>query len=176
MDENRKKIIINEIRHWKSTKLLPENYCDFLLTLYTEGEHELKESSKKKSLSVTKFTLLTFIMVQLLFLLTILVIYFTDFSLAMQITVVVPFIAAILLVASKSSHALISSYYFMITALIFYLLTVEIVMAAVGHSAYLIHLSIIHCIVWLFVGWWYSLRIFVIAGAIGFLVSIFFLF
>ena len=37
MDENRKQIIIKEIGYWKNNKLLPEQYCDFLLALYTEG-------------------------------------------------------------------------------------------------------------------------------------------
>ncbi len=37
MDETRKQIIINEIEYWKEHHLLPEQYCDFLLALYTEG-------------------------------------------------------------------------------------------------------------------------------------------
>ncbi|MCL7747230.1 hypothetical protein [Halalkalibacter alkaliphilus] len=175
MDENRKRIIINEIQHWKSTKLLPEQYCDFLLTLYTEGDHELKENIKKQSMFFKRYILLTLLMVHLLFLLTILVIYFTDFSIAMQIAIVVPFTAAILLVASKSTNSIVSSYYYMITAIIFYLLTVEIVMGTVGNTT-IIHLSIFHCLVWLLVGWRYSLRIFTIAGVAGFLLSFFFLF
>lgn len=38
MDNPKKQIIINEILFWKQNKLLPEHYCDFLMTLYTEGE------------------------------------------------------------------------------------------------------------------------------------------
>lgn len=43
MEFNQKKrteIIIEEIEHWKEHKLLPCNYCDFLLTLYTKGGYE----------------------------------------------------------------------------------------------------------------------------------------
>ncbi|MGL4820278.1 MAG: hypothetical protein ACRC5C_09875 [Bacilli bacterium] len=36
--EQRKKVIIDEILFWKQSKLLPESYCDFLLTLYSEGD------------------------------------------------------------------------------------------------------------------------------------------
>ena len=37
MDQQRKAIIIHEIKYWKDNHLLPEHYCDFLLALYTEG-------------------------------------------------------------------------------------------------------------------------------------------
>ncbi|WP_067836996.1 hypothetical protein [Amphibacillus sediminis] len=38
MDEQRRAVIINEIRYWKENHLLPDHYCDFLFALYTEGE------------------------------------------------------------------------------------------------------------------------------------------
>lgn len=38
MANQRKKIIMNEILFWKQNKMLPEHYCDFLMTLYSEGE------------------------------------------------------------------------------------------------------------------------------------------
>lgn len=39
--------IINEIRYWKDTNLLPEQYCDYLLQLYSEGAQapEIKEKA-----------------------------------------------------------------------------------------------------------------------------------
>ena len=40
MSNQRKQIILNEITFWKQNKLLPEHYCDFLMTLYSEGEQE----------------------------------------------------------------------------------------------------------------------------------------
>lgn len=39
MEDQRKKIIVKEIEHWRKNHLLPEHYCIFLLNLYTEGEH-----------------------------------------------------------------------------------------------------------------------------------------
>ncbi|SDW88002.1 hypothetical protein [Paenibacillus sp. CF384] len=39
MDQERRKSIVREIEHWQRSKLLPEQYCDFLLNLYLdEGE------------------------------------------------------------------------------------------------------------------------------------------
>lgn len=48
MNAQRKKIIIAEIRYWKQHKLLPDHYCDFLITLYAQGEEldKLEVSSK----------------------------------------------------------------------------------------------------------------------------------
>lgn len=38
MVDDRKLIIIKEIKHWKRNQLLPNRYCDFLIALYTHGE------------------------------------------------------------------------------------------------------------------------------------------
>lgn len=40
MSKDRMKIIIEEIEYWKKYNLLPEQYCDYLLTLYTKGEEK----------------------------------------------------------------------------------------------------------------------------------------
>lgn len=43
MDE-KKKIIVREIEHWRRSKLLPEHYCDFLLNIYdVEQDQDKKE-------------------------------------------------------------------------------------------------------------------------------------
>ncbi|MGG0667587.1 hypothetical protein [Sporosarcina koreensis] len=51
MNAQRKKIIMAEINYWKQNKLLPEHYCDFLLTLYTQGDHEQEISATDAVLS-----------------------------------------------------------------------------------------------------------------------------
>ncbi|MCS0823668.1 hypothetical protein NX029_06770 [Cytobacillus firmus] len=48
MDENRKKVIVNELLYWKKSRMLPDRYCDYLLALYTEGSQP-KEIKKHKS-------------------------------------------------------------------------------------------------------------------------------
>ncbi|MFF5993761.1 hypothetical protein AAGS61_03250 [Lysinibacillus sp. KU-BSD001] len=52
MANQRKQIIINEITFWRKNKLLPEHYCDFLMTLYTGGNHESEELIGKAKQSV----------------------------------------------------------------------------------------------------------------------------
>lgn len=36
MDPEKRRTIVNEIEHWRRSKLLPEQYCDFLMNLYLE--------------------------------------------------------------------------------------------------------------------------------------------
>ncbi|MCM3710868.1 hypothetical protein [Sporosarcina luteola] len=73
MNVQRKKIIIAEINYWKQNKLLPEHYCDFLLTLYTQGDHELEISatdallSKEEKKDKTRVILLQFLYIVIAF-------------------------------------------------------------------------------------------------------------
>lgn len=41
----RRKIIIEEIAHWRRSKVLPEQYCDFLMNLYQEDHSEAATAS-----------------------------------------------------------------------------------------------------------------------------------
>lgn len=38
MDKERRQIIVKEIDHWRRSKLLPDQYCDFLLNLYSDPD------------------------------------------------------------------------------------------------------------------------------------------
>jgi hypothetical protein len=55
MDKNdeKKKILIREIEHWRKGRLLPEHYCDFLMNLYVEDESD-KVSSGFLGMNPTK--------------------------------------------------------------------------------------------------------------------------
>ncbi|MCM3743378.1 hypothetical protein M3193_04435 [Sporosarcina luteola] len=73
MNAQRKKIIMAEINYWKQNKLLPEHYCDFLLTLYTQGDHEQEISatdavlSREKKKVNTRIILLQFLYIVIAF-------------------------------------------------------------------------------------------------------------
>lgn len=70
MNAQRKKIIMAEINYWKQNKLLPEHYCDFLITLYTQGDHEQEISATDAVLSKEKKKMNTrVILVQFLYIL-----------------------------------------------------------------------------------------------------------
>jgi len=45
MDQQRRKVIVQEIEYWHKSKLLPDHYCDFLLNLYAEQDEQAKPST-----------------------------------------------------------------------------------------------------------------------------------
>ncbi|KIQ94791.1 hypothetical protein LH47_01161 [Anoxybacillus thermarum] len=82
MEQKRKEIIINEIKYWKQTRLLPEQYCDFLLALYTEGNGDDVETRTKQVPAWAIRATAAMIGICLSFVL--LVIYFTELSFVLQ--------------------------------------------------------------------------------------------
>lgn len=82
MQDERTKTIIHEIQYWKESRLLPAEYCDFLLALYTKGEEEKPGHAPVQTvqLLVPAFVLLSLFMIPL----TLLVIYFTQMGFIMQ--------------------------------------------------------------------------------------------
>jgi uncharacterized membrane protein YcjF (UPF0283 family) len=71
MNDQRKKIIMAEINYWKQNKLLPEHYCDFLITLYTQGDHDQEISATEAVLSKKKMRMrVRSILIQSIYILT----------------------------------------------------------------------------------------------------------
>ncbi|MEW5551909.1 hypothetical protein ABGT24_18275 [Peribacillus frigoritolerans] len=56
MDEMRKKIIIQEINSWKESRMLPEQYCNYLLALYGQGELPPSKSNETAGKKTTSFS------------------------------------------------------------------------------------------------------------------------
>ncbi|WP_078379669.1 hypothetical protein [Sutcliffiella halmapala] len=89
MNKLRKETIIHEIKYWKESRLLPENYCDYLLALYTEGE---KSSEKSKPYNKNLFKLFLAFLIPMFIPITFLVIYFTELSIDLQMVLMIFFI------------------------------------------------------------------------------------
>ncbi|QAY66290.1 hypothetical protein [Paenibacillus protaetiae] len=104
MNEERRQTIIAEIAYWRRNKLLPDQYCDFLLNLYRNQnqDEELpnrlskvhigkaaaavqKATGKQWLLTIGIFTLISFV-----------VLYFNAFPPALQIAVIVISAAALI--------------------------------------------------------------------------------
>ncbi|MFF2887754.1 hypothetical protein [Paenibacillus sp. NPDC057967] len=107
MNQERRQIIVREIDHWRRSKLLPDQYCDFLLNLYADPEEEprakpsthavgkaiaavQKATGKQWLLTFGAFTLISFV-----------VLYFSRFHPAMQIGVVIGVVAAFLWIGNR---------------------------------------------------------------------------
>lgn len=102
----RKQIIVNEIKYWKETNLLPEQYCNFLLQLYSEGNN-LQITSEKSVLAQRQgkgqalFPFLKKYSLTLIFFLILLsgslLYYFSDIGQQMQISPIYIFIIFLVL-------------------------------------------------------------------------------
>ncbi|WP_445612717.1 hypothetical protein [Geobacillus sp. YF-1] len=84
MNRQRREIIIREIEYWKRSRLLPEQYCDYLLALYTEGGVRPRGRQWRGSLAVALCLLLPA---------AALVIYFTELSFVLQTLLFALFLA-----------------------------------------------------------------------------------
>ncbi|WP_313891842.1 hypothetical protein [Psychrobacillus sp.] len=183
MSLQRKQIILNEIAFWKKNKLLPEHYCDFLMTLYSQGENDEsaeKEKSSKAVLAKEKknrqilYTILgvvTAILLASLFLVTalafipiilagatILGFLYIAFKLAKNRSVMTP----LLLVCSA---LLLLGASFKVWDIYFY-----------EYPYLLIGLIFANCLLWLFSGLLLKLVYFSISGIVGVCFMLFYLF
>ncbi|KGX85322.1 hypothetical protein [Pontibacillus marinus] len=98
MAHERKTIIIDEIKYWKEHQLLPKEYCDFLLALYTEGNDDSEGESKQKHFPFKDIGSFIYVLLLLSLLpLSFLVIHFTELSMPMQTGLILFFIGFSLL-------------------------------------------------------------------------------
>ncbi|MFC4778505.1 hypothetical protein ACFO9Q_17060 [Paenibacillus sp. GCM10023252] len=102
MNDERRQVIVKEIEHWRRSKLLPDQYCDFLLNLYQDPDQRNYASPKGRSMSQAfavlqqatgRQWLLTFAFFTLI---SFVVLYFNAFHPLLQIAVVSGSTAALL--------------------------------------------------------------------------------
>lgn len=90
MEKEKRKLIVTEIEQWRRSKLLPEQYCDFLLNLYLDDADERPKPSWM-GVSVSSVHSSTWKIWLLLFggigLISYFVLHFNLFPLSMQITI-----------------------------------------------------------------------------------------
>ncbi len=87
MADDRTNTIVKEIKYWKEHRLLPETQCDFLLALYTQGEDNNESADNKKN----TFLYIQLILLTLMVPFSFLVVYFTQFDIILQLSILVLF-------------------------------------------------------------------------------------
>lgn len=167
MQENRKQIIIKEITYWKENRLLPEQYCDFLLALYTEGnglQDKTVHSSPRKS---NLYFLLLIPIGLFLF-------YFTELSLILQIVLgVISIIIGIYLTAWLAKNGFLFQIPLIITAILLLFMSVELTLTYTsGHPLVLYIVLGANCLLWLFTGLKFRQLYFSISGIAGLLLLV----
>ncbi|MGD6818133.1 hypothetical protein [Metabacillus sp. 84] len=165
MNMDRKKIIIDEIRHWKSSKLLPDTYCDFLLALYTEGEQENDAKRRKK----TGFYIPIFIM---LLMPASLFIYFTEMNSSLQMALFAAFLLGMLPALYFSRKQKLVFYYMgvVFSILLFSSLTGADLLGWPRTPAYAAAV-VLNSLMWILFSVRFKLRSFFAAGTAGILMT-----
>lgn len=182
MNAQRRKIIISEIKYWRQHKLLPEHYCDFLITLYAQGEQGVEEEKettdpifvkerKRKHRAATSLILLALGVVALLLL-------FTSYP---MIPAVIGLLAIGFFIAIPTfkmvKHPEIIPLYYVCAAFIMLSLSFKLwFMYFPEHPLLLIGLLALNCLLWLYAGRMLRQLYFTISGALGLLLIIGFMF
>lgn len=173
MNETRKKIIIQEIKYWKQSKLLPEKYCDFLLTLYSGGEENITPIKKKRSVSLhIPLWIFTVIFFTILF-----VNYFTEIPKGLQITLTaIAIVIFSFFLVRYIENALLFQLALVCLALLILTESVNVVNLLFPNSdGFLYFILLIQCGIWFLVGRKLKLIYFSISGIVGVLIIAFFL-
>ncbi|WOV88830.1 hypothetical protein QWT69_06910 [Sporosarcina oncorhynchi] len=180
MNAQRKKIIMTEINYWKSNKLLPEHYCDFLITLYTQGEEDSKVDisdavlvKEKKSMNVT---IMLFLLTALLS--GIALFFITEYP-TVTLSIAALFTISILIktMFGKTARSGLNSFLYIIAAFMLLLISLKIwTVFFIGQPTLLVGLLILNCMLWLLAGRLLKLLYFTLSGAGGLLLIIAFIF
>jgi len=177
MDKEKKEIIIKEIHYWKENKLLPDTYCDFLLALYTEGNH-YEETTAFSANSKTGTHLIWTSAVFVLLLFSALVTYFTELSFVLQ-TVTSGFLllASILVTAfllvrkGKFQMPLVITFIqLLMTSLSF------VEFATDGNSFWIATTVVTNCLLWMIIGGLFRIYYLLISGIMASLIFVITLF
>lgn len=107
MNQDRRQIIVKEIDHWRRSKLLPDQYCDFLLNLYADQDaiHTNKEKHHTVGKAIAAVQRATGMQWLLTFgtftLISFVVLYFNEFHPLLQMAAVVSAVAVFLWVGQR---------------------------------------------------------------------------
>lgn len=153
--------------------MLPEQYCDFLLTLYTEGNRPKERENRHSKKRIRFHNVIYFLFI----LLSLFVIYFTELSFILQMGFVAIFVlfglSGIFYFSAKKM-----SYQFPLiaTALILLFSSVEIISGVYPENQLpLAVVVILNCFFWFLTGWKLKLPYFTISGYLGLIILIIFI-
>ena len=174
MDQARKKIIIEEINAWKESRMLPEQYCDFLLALYHQGEAESKGVANKAR---KKSSLLPLAVMAFLFFATVFLNYFTEITSGMQLLLSAVASGIYILLGIKiQKDRLLFPFALAGTSLLLLLATVKFTeWIAPSNNPVLYAALFFHCGVWVMLGKRFKYFYFTLSGIIGAIIIFYFL-
>lgn len=175
MPEDRRDIIVKEIQLWKESKLLPAEYCDFLLALYTQGDFENAEPTtfRKRIHWQQLFQALILILLPLSFL----VIYFTELDIIMQTGLLSSFVVIGFIQVWWGRHIQSPLHHIplIVSLLIALLLSVTVVHQLFDSNRTIFTIVALHCLLWGWIGKRFNLPYLLISCVIGIIVMLAFI-
>lgn len=182
MNEQRKKIIISEIKHWRQSKLLPAHYCDFLITLYAQGEDQSElEITGSDSVLVKerkRMNIKLIILLSLVMIVSVSVFIFNNYpAVTLGLSAVVVFFFLLYAMRGSITKSKLIPFLYILSAFMLLIMSLKLwTVFFEGETMLLITLLALNCILWLFAGKLLKLLYFTISGAAGILLIITFLF
>ncbi len=164
---SRQAVIINEIKFWKQNNMLPDQYCDYLLALYSKGEENLSNPSPEKGKFQPYY--MTILLSSVVMFISLFVIYFTELSVVLQTAILTGFVVLLMGSGIYYTKKKVSTVFFLIAAaFIILLLSISIVEEVFDGSPFIAYAALfLNCILWLALGLKRRLIYFTLSGAIG---------
>ncbi|QTC43535.1 hypothetical protein I7V34_09990 [Bacillus sp. V3] len=166
----REAVIINEIKFWKQNNMLPDQYCDYLLALYTNGSEHIPESTENKG--TRNLHIIAIIISVSIISISLFVIYFTELSVVLQTAILTGFVVLLFGIRNYYTKKKISSSFIRIAAaFLLLLISLDITEPLFGDSPYMTYAVLfLNCFLW--VGWGLKrkLHYFTLSGALGMLI------
>jgi hypothetical protein len=173
MSNQRKQIIINEIAFWKKNKMLPEHYCDFLTSLYTEGQSEKAPliADAKQSIIVKEKKQMQrkFFLYPIIALLALIGLNYLPFDwLAIAIGIVLGIVFAIYGIKLAVKKHVAAPILHVSSALLLLVMSVKLATTYFAESNVAIYTVLsINSLLWVALGIWQRLIYFILAGGLG---------
>lgn len=175
MTKQRKQIIINEITFWKQNRLLPEHYCDFLMTLYTEGEHaetEMKGDSKQSVKAKERRKInAKYIIIPIIGISFVAAIYFVPITwLILALSAIFVLLCMVLAVYYMKKNDVLAPVLQLTAAVVLLFATIKLCLTYFPGNDIALYVALIgNCSLWLLSGIFMRLMYFTIAGGLGLL-------
>jgi uncharacterized membrane protein len=162
MDEQRKQILLKEIKFWKESRMLPEHYCNYLLTIYSEGSDiQTEKANSKSNVSILAIICALFLPI------SVYVLYFTELSLNLQIFIlglILAFTTVFMIRLTKKQiiwrHLSYCVFAFLCLEISIELFSRVFKLSTMGFGVILL----LNCICWILIGLVKKLNYFVISG------------
>lgn len=167
-------MIISEIKYWRRNNLLPAHYCDFLITLYSEGEMTdieadepakqsvLQRERKNHNLLMSGLLLAVAGFIASLFLIK------DHPALVLGLTVLL-FVVLLGFAAYRIvNRSSVNSFLYILCAFLLLAISFKLwLLLFAGNSIVLIGILLLNCILWMMTGMALKLIYFTVAGILG---------